>query len=241
MAFRHGKDADLFVGKYDLSNYVNEVTASMSIDTAETSTIGNNTKSYITGQNDATVSVSGLFDGGAGAIEAVYADIIDNDLTPAITIVYDGGTVGSRATIAQGKQTSYEIGIPVGDVVSLNGEFQVTGGMRQAVILAYNTALSATTNGSSVDNTSSTTIGALANLHITANSRSTTTVVKVQHSADNSTWADLITFSTVAIGTVTSETISVSGTINRYLRAQTTLTAGTGSITPTIAIARRSN
>lgn len=240
MPFRHGKNADLLVGKYDLSSFVNEVTASMSIDTAETSTIGTNEKTYIVGQNDGTVSVSGLFDGGANAIEAIYSDIIDNDLTPAITIIYDGGAVGSGATISQGKQTSYEIGIPVGDVVSLNGEFQVTGGLRQGKVLV-NTALSATTNGTAVDNTSSTAIGATANLHITANSRSTTSVIKVQHSVDNSTWVDLITFSTIGIGALTSETVSVTGTINRYLRAQTTLTAGTGSITPTIAIARRNN
>lgn len=241
MTFRHGKSATLLVGKYNLSPFVNEVTPSMSIDTAETSTFASSAKTYIVGQNDGTISVSGLFDGGANAIEAIYSDIIDNDLTPVITVAYDGGAIGSKCTIAQGKQTSYEIGIPVGDVVSLNGEFQVTGGLRQGVLLADGTALSSTTNGTAVDNTTSSTIGATANLHITANSRSSTTVIKVQHSADNSTWVDLITFTTVGIGATTSQVATASGTINRYLRAQTTLSAGTGSITLSVAVARRNN
>lgn len=242
MAFKHGKDADILVGKYDLSPYVNEVSTSMAIDTAETSTLGTNAKTYITGQNDATISTSGLFDGDANAIDAIFTDIIDNDLTPTITVFQDGGfTVGSRCQLATAKQTTYDIGIPVGDVVTLNGEFQVTNGIRSGVVLFGQATQSTTSNGTSVDNTASTALGATANLHVTANARTATTVVKVQHSADNSTWADLITFATVAISTKTSETVSVSGTVNRYLRAQTTIASGTGNITLSVAVARRNN
>lgn len=240
MPYRHGKDTKALVGKYDLSPYLNEISPSMSIDTAETSTFGTNAKSYIMGQNDGTISFSGLFDASTGAIADVFDDIIANDLTPTITLAYDGGLVlGRRASLAQAKQTSYEVAAPVADVVSLNGEFQVTGGIRQGVVLAGQAAITATTNGTSVDNSTSTSIGATANLHITANTRSSATTIKVQHSADNSTWVDLITFATVNATTTTSETAVVSGTVNRYLRAQTTLASGSGSITLTIAVARR--
>jgi hypothetical protein len=240
MPFRHGKDSKALLGKYDISTYLTEATASMSLDTAETSTFGTLAKTYLTGQNDGTISFSGLFDGAANAIADIFEDVITNDLTPVITFANDGGlTVGRDATLAKAKQTSYEVTAPVADIVSLNGEFQVTGGLRQGVILAGLAALAATTNGTSVDNTASTALGATANLHVTANTRNSNSTIKVQHSADNTTWADLITFTVVGATTLTSESLAATGTVNRYLRAQTTLATGTGSITITISIARR--
>ena len=239
MANRHGRDTKVLLGKYDISAYLNEATPSMSIDTAETSTFGSSAKTYITGMNDGTVSLNGLFDGDAAAISAVFEDIINNDLTPVITIAYDGGlTAGRDCTLATGKQTSYEIGAPVADVVSLSGELQVTGGLRQGIILASG-AQSASTISTGIDNAALTTLGATANLHVTANTRNTATIIKVQHSVDNSTYVDLISFTSVGSTVITSETLTASGTVNRYLRANTTLTAGTGSITFTISTARR--
>lgn len=242
MANRHGKNSGVLMGKYDISAYLNEASASMSLETAETSTFGTSAKTYILGQNDATISFSGLFDGDAGAISAAFEDVIGNDLTPAITLAYDGGVVEGRScAIANGKQTSYEVSAPVADVVSLNGEFQVTGGLRQGILIAANSALTSSTTGTVFDNTASTAIGATANLHVTANTRNSSSVIKIQHSVDKSTWVDLITFTTVGSTTTTSESLSVSGTVNRYLRANTTLSAGTGSITITLSISRRNN
>jgi RNase P/RNase MRP subunit POP5 len=242
MSFRHGKNTAVLVGEYDISAYLNEVSSSMSIETADTSTFGTNAKTYITGQNDGTISTSGLFDGAADAIADIFENIIDNDLTSAITIAPDGGlVVGGKASLAAAKQTSYEISAPVSDVVSLSAEFQVTAGLRQGVLLAANTSHTTSTNVASVDGAASSALGATANLHVTANTRTDTTVIKVQHSADNSTWADLITFTTVATGTITSEIATASGTVNRYLRATTTIATGTGSITYTLSLSRRSN
>jgi len=242
MSFKHGKNTAVLVAQYDISAYLNEVSSSQSIETADTSTFGTAAKTYVVGQNDGTLSFSGLFDGAAGAIAEIFEDIIDNDSTPVITIAPDGGLViGSKATLAQAKQTSYEVSAPVSDVVSLSGEFQVTDGLRGGVLLAANTAHTTTTNGTSVDGGASTSLGARANLHVTANTRDAGTVIKVQHSADDSTWADLMTFATVAATTLTSETVTATGTINRYLRVQTTAASGTGSITYTLSLSRRSN
>lgn len=242
MSFRHGKNTTVLIEQYDISSYLNEVSASQSIETADTSTFGTNAKTYIAGQNDATISFSGLYDGATDAIAEIFEAIIDNDSTPPITIAADGGlTVGNKAILAQAKQTSYEVSAPVSDVVSLSGEFQVTDGMRGGVLLAAATTHTATTNGSSVDGGASSALGAKANLHVTANTRDASTTIKVQHSADNSTWADLITFDSIPGASPTSQTASQNGTINRYLRATTTIASGTGSITYTLSLSRRSN
>lgn len=241
MAFRHGKDAIVLADEYDISTYLNEVSSSMSLETSETTTFGKNSKTYIQGLNDGTISFSGMFDGDANAIAPIFEDIVANETTVVITIAPDGGLVqGRSATLAQGKQTSYDITVPVGDVVALSGEFQVTGGIRNGVILAAGVTATTTANGTAVDNTSSTASGARANLHVTANTMDDATVIKVQHSSDDSTFADLITFDSVGATTLTSETDTATGTINRYLRYLVT-PAGSGSITFSISISRRNN
>lgn len=239
MAFRHGKDSAVIADQYDISSYLNEISSSMSLETAETTTFGQNAKTYIQGLNDGTISFSGLFDGAANAIAPIFEDIIANDTTAVITIAQDGGlTQGRSAILAEAKQTSYDISVPVSDVVALSGEFQVTGGIRNGIILGGAVTATASADGTSVDNSASSSGGARSNLHVTANTMDDATVIKVQHSADDSVWADLITFTSVGATTLTSETASASGTVNRYLRYQVT-PAGSGSITFSISISRR--
>jgi hypothetical protein len=69
-----------------------------------------------------------------------------------------------------------------------------------------------------------TSFGAQAYLHVTAFT-GTSVDVAVQHSADNSTWANLIDFG--AQSAIGAQRATVTGTVNRYLRAIT----GTGTFT----------
>lgn len=100
-------------------------------------------------------------------------------------------------------------------------------------VVLFNDALSATTNGNSVDNSAATTNGLHANLHITATA-SGNYAYKIQHSTDGSSWSDLVSF-TITGGAIASEHISVSGTVNRYLRGVATRTAGTCTAVMTAA------
>ena len=239
MSFKHGKNGRALVSSYDLSSYFNEMSSSQSIETAETTAFGNSAKTYITGLNDGTISFSGMFDGSSDAVAEVFEDIIANGSTTVITLAQDGGlTQGNSCVMAQAKQTSYDITTPVSDVVALSGEFQVTGGLRNGLILGGAVTATASANGTGIDNTASTAAGASSNVHVTANSMDAATVIKVQHSADDITYADLITFASVAIATLTSESKTATGTINRYLRYQVT-PAGSGSITFSISLSRR--
>jgi hypothetical protein len=128
----------------------------------------------------------------------------------------------------------------VGDVVSVSYDAQADGGTDDAILLTALAAVTATGNGTGQDNGASTSNGGVAQLHVTANTMNNDTVFKVQHSADNSSWADLATFTTVATTVTTSErvTVATGTTVNRYLRADYTA-SGTGSITFTMAFARR--
>ena len=241
MAFIHGKSAQILHGAYNLSSFLNDASASADVEVAETTAFGSSAKTYIVGLKDGTVSASGMFDGAASATDEVLSASIGSDTLAPVTIGYDGTTLGNRVTILKAKTTSYEVSTPVGDVVAVSYSAQADGGLDQGVSLAALTSVSATTTGSSHDNSASSANGGVAQLHVTANSRSADATIKVQHSADNSTFADLATFTVVATTVTTSERVIVASgtTVNRYLRAVNTLASGTGSITYQVSFARR--
>jgi len=230
MAFRHGRNTKVLVGNYDLSSYFNEASASQSVETGETTTYGRDAKTYVVGLADGTISMSGMFDGDANAVDAVLSSYLGDSAGAVITVAPEGLTVGRRLKSASTLSTSYEISSPVSDVVSVSAEAQVTGGIGAGVSLRDLTAATTTGTGTAVDNTASSANGGAGVLHVTANSHNAGATFKVQHSADNSTWADLITFTAVSTTTLASERVAVTGTVNRYIRASWTL-AGTGSIT----------
>ena len=241
MAFIHGKSALVLQNEFDLSSYFNDVSISRSIETAETTAFGASAKAYIVGLIDGTLSLSGMFDGTANAIDAEITDVLGVNAGAVISASVSGvTTIGTRMISTTGKLTSYEVTAPVGDVVSANAEFQADDGVGNAVSLAALGAITTTTTGISVDNAASSANGGFATLHVTANTMDNSTVCKVQHSADNSTWADLQAFTSVATTIVTAERIKVANgtTVNRYLRAVAT-PAGTGSFTYHINFARQ--
>ena len=109
---------------------------------------------------------------------------------------------------------------------------QSTGGFFSGVI-AINQAFTATgVQGSAIDNGASTTSGGGAFIIVTSVSGTSPTAdVKIQHSADNSTYADLITFTQATSATSEIKTIANGTTINRYIRVHNTIG---GSSTPTV-------
>lgn len=244
MAFRHGKNTRILIGSTDLSSFFRDTSQSTSIETAETTTYGaaGGAKTYVAGLNDSTLSLSGLFADEAGEADEVISTALGSDSDIVFTVAPDGGlTVGRRCFLGQSIETKYDISSPVGDVVSTSLDLQTDGEIGRGVVLAALDAISATGNGTAVDNTTSTSNGGTATLHVTANTRNGTITVKVQHSADNITFADLATFAVVSTATTTSERLVVASgtTVNRYLRASYTVAGTTGSATIAVAFGRR--
>jgi len=131
MAFGHGKSAVFKIDDSggtlrDISSYINEASFPRSIETAETTTFGvaGGAKTYITGLNDASISISGLFDSTA---DGYLAGVLGQ----ASTLSFEYGPLGSTGGFIKYSgeciMTSYEVSSSVGDVVSASAQFQVTG------------------------------------------------------------------------------------------------------------------
>ena len=237
--FRHGKKTAVFLNGTDMSPFLNEATQTQEIETAETTAFSDDDKTYITGLGDGTISTSGMFDSTAGASDPVLRGTIGQE-DNTFTVLPEGSTSGSRAVIANGQLTSYEVSSPVGDVVAISAEVQADGGLFSGVALSGLDVVSASAGvTASVDNGAATSNGALANLHVTENDRDGAATFKVQHSADGSSWADLITFTNVSASTTSGESVTSTGTVNRYLRGSYSLAGSSGSVTYILTAARR--
>lgn len=237
--FRHGKKTAVLLNGTNMSPFLNEATTTTEIETAETTTFGDQDKTYIVGLADGTISTSGLFDSTAGASHDVLSGLIATE-DNTFTVLPEGATAGSPAVIANGQMTSYEVSSPVGDVISISAEVQADGGLLHGVALTglvSTGSASATTAG--INNGSSTANGALFNLHVTANDRDGSSVIKVQHSSDDVTYVDLVTFTTVSASATGGESITSTGTVNQYLRTLSTLAGASGSVTYNVSAARR--
>jgi hypothetical protein len=226
--FRHGKRTVVLLNGTDMSPFLNEATQTQEIETAETTTFADDDKTYITGLGDGTANASNDVLSGAIGQE-------DN----TFTVLPEGATAGSRSIIANGQLTSYEVSSPVGDVVAISAEVQADGGLFSGLALngLLNTGTSASLSG--INDGAATSGGGLFNLHVTDNTRDGAATVKVQHSADNATWVDLVTFTAVSASSTTGESITSTGTVNQYLRAAHSLAGSSGSITYHVSAARR--
>lgn len=237
--FAHGKNVNVFVNEYDFSTYFNDVTATSTVETAETSSFGSSAKTYIVGLQDGTVSLNGMFDGTATGTDVVFSAVLGSTTKQNVIVAPSGHSNGANAIMLEADDTSYEVSGAVSDIVQTSAEFQSSDGVEHGKILSSGTAVSATGNGTSVDNTASSANGGVGFLSVPTNTRNGNITVKVQQSADNSTFTDLITFTVVSSTAKTFERVEVTGTVARYLRVNYTVAGSTGTATPVVAFARR--
>lgn len=135
MAFVHGSGATLTVNSGALTSFSNDASLSRTADTAETTTFGLTSKTYVPGLKDATFSGSGFYDkttttGSIYILEAIYT------ANAAVTCQYRpaGAGAGEYSYAFSGILTSYNITGSTDAVVTFDFEFQVTGAVTPSTI-----------------------------------------------------------------------------------------------------------
>ena len=238
--FRHGKNVKVYVDEFDFSSYFNDVSASTTVETAETTNFGSSAKEYIPGLKDGSVSLSGLFESTNGeGTDSYFDSILGETVKQNIIIAEEGHALGNRAVMLESDSTSYEVSAAIADVVQANAEFQSSEGLEHGVVLSSGSAIDASGNENGVSNDAATTNGGVGFVSIPSNTRNGDVSIKIQQSADGLVFTDLITFTTVSSATKASERVEVVGTIEKTLRVSYTVAGSTGSATPIVAFSRR--
>ena len=226
--FQHGKDAEVFWNGYDLTSYLKTAGVERSCDTAETTTFGNDDKTYVAGLGDATFSAEGLSDQTSPGSDEILNTALGVE-SAEVSYYPEGDTIGNFGHALQGQETAYSVTSPVSDVVSVSCSAQSSVGSERVVSLKALGQVTASGTATAVDSGAASSGGFAAYLHNTG-VVSGTVAVKIQDSADDSTYADLTggAFTDLTAGT-TSERISGTANPRQYVRLVHTNAAGTAT------------
>lgn len=239
MSFASAKNTAVLVDGSDLSSYFDSADTDIKLAALETTTFQSGAKTFVAGLLDASISLAGIFDGSANAVDQILQAALAGGADHVITICPVGDqAVGNAAKLCTALETDYKVSSAVAGIIKTSATIQPDGGAWGGVLLHPLIAETATGNSATVDNAISTANGAVANLHITGTSGTTPSLtVVVQHSADNTTWVNLISFN--AATAAGAQNLAVTGTVNRYVRVQFTISGTTPSFTFALAFARK--
>jgi hypothetical protein len=238
MAFVHSKNSRVLMNERHLSGAISGYSVAHQRAVSEATSLLDEGMTYIPGLMDGSMTINGMFESGAGSIDATVRATIGVDDGLVVTVLPDGLTAGKPAFFCVAETTGYTVDAAVADTVTLTIEGQPNDGVDWGVVLHGLTAETTTGDGAAVDNGAATTGGGVAVLHVTAaDGTSPTLDVAVQHSADDNTYVDLVTFTQANSATV--ERTTVAGTVNRYVRASHTLGGSAPEFTFAVAFARR--
>jgi hypothetical protein len=238
MAKTSGLGDNYYLGGYDLSGDINSLSKiSGMVATLDVTAINESAMERLGGKRDGAIDFTSYFNP-TGA-HPVLSALPTTDVQAS----YRRGTVlGNPAAEFVAKQIDYNptrgADGSLTCAVSLQGDgFGLEWGVQLTAGLRTDTAA---TNGTSLDQSASTSFGAQAYLQVTAFT-GTDVTVKIQDSADNSSFADVtgLTFTqTTAAATTQRLATSNAATIRRYVRAVTVTTGGFTSATFAVTLVR---
>jgi len=222
MTVPHGKSTKVYAAGYDLTSYLSSVQPSAESEVSETTAFGSDSRTYIVGLMDATLTTQGFWESDHSnddASDDVLSSLLASDGSKWV-VLPPGDSFGNQGYGFQAIETKYEQDSPVKDAVTVSADAQSQVGFEAIKVLHVKGAETTDGNGSSLDNTDPTTNGGVGYLQLFSAESGNAITVKVQHSTDASSWSDLITFT--AADDRTTQRTAVSGTVNRYLRASWT-------------------
>ena len=229
MAKVNGLGVRLYAAGYDLSADVNVVDSiGYTQQLLDVTTLDNEATARIAGLSDSALTVNGWFEQ-TGDHAAYTSNTGKLPTADQIVFTQMGTALGDAFCGLTAKESSYVVNRAPGSALATTASYSSTAGEQAewgVTLTASKTTNVSAANGTGVDNAASSANGCVAYLEAMS-LVSGTCVVKVQHSTDNVTWADLITFTSVTTATVPfAQRSTASGTINRYTRVNTSGTFG---------------
>ena len=221
MAKTSGLNTRIYVHGYDISGDASALSnVGYTSGLQATTSINQEATSRIIGLDSGTLGVSAFFESASEHAALLSSNVLPT--TDRIVIVALGSAVGDAGIGFNSKQANYDVDAGgTGAPVTVSASFESTAVAPQfgAMLTAHDDTHSSASNGTSVDNSASSASGGTG--YISAMSlTSGSPVVKIQHSTNDSSWADLITFSTSTA--ISAEYKEVTGTVNRYIRVIST-------------------
>jgi len=218
---KSGRNARVFLGKFEITGYLNSVTLAMSVGMEEDTVFQASSSTFTPTLKSWTLDEGGFFSRG---LDYYLKTVFGLENTPHSFAIEGATTVGDIVYSGPGPiEASYEYSSPIGALITASISLQGSGDLERTKTLRYSSE-KATGTGDTLDWGTSGTDGAAGYLHVVGDRTDSTLVVRIQDSPDQTIWTDLITFSPTTV--ITAERIAVSGSVDRYLRAIWEVTDG---------------
>lgn len=234
------KHTDILVGGYRLTAKTRDINPiSIAYDELDDGGYGQD-HSTMKGKGDSTIGLTGYYDGDTtGGFHNGVKTLADAEVLVSLLMGENAAPALGDITLSlSAEEVSYHVNPMPSDVIAATGSFRGRTIVAEFGNLLADTTATSDSNGSSLDNGAGTSNGGTGICHITGVSASDTIQVTVQHSTDNSSWSDLVVF-TIDGSAVAAERIEVTGTVNRYLRAEWDVTGSGVSMQIVVIFARK--
>lgn len=213
----------LLIDGYDVLGVTTQMEHTIEALLEETTALGDSwTEHTYTGLQRATLTQEGFFDDAGGSSHAALNE--KQGSSRVVCFGLEGNTIGEKFVGHAGAmQAAYVRVASRGQLQKANAKYESNGTVEEGLILhahGAETAASGNTTATPVDNAASSASGGSGYLQVSALTLGgyTNVAIKVRHSADNITYADLVAF-TVVTAAPAAERKTVAGTVNRYLAA----------------------
>jgi hypothetical protein len=227
MAKISAKNATILINGSKFSTFTTAYEITDTVDPLEATGFADESKNYVPGLKTARITADMLWD--STATTGVHAKLSNSGQTGLFTLLPEMYAIGTPSISLPYMQTSYRPQADVAAILQIGTiEFESYGsnnGIENGVAL-YSGTITDTTTSSSFDNGAATTTGYSGIVHVWTPASADSYAIKIQHSANNSTWADLATF-TVNGQSITAER-KTGTSVNRYRRIVATRTGSAG-------------
>lgn len=242
MAFQGSQFARASIGLLNASGYTTNFNVVNEQAALDVTTLGNTAKAFIVGQ----VGANGSFDMILDTLPATNSqfDVLNvwKSTTPTpVDFAPEGYATGNPVLMINAIETQATTSAAVNGVALAKVTCLATGNPDLGASVEDYTVITVTANGTARDSgvVGGNSNGGVAHLHVSAFTGVTNDIVTIEHSVDGSTsWATLVTFTTVTGLTSQRVEVAVGTNIRRYLRVVDTIT-GTPTLTRQVSLARR--
>lgn len=232
------KYSRILVNQFDLSTQNTSIEASVSTEQKDVSTFQSTAKAYLSMTPEGSIAITGFFDdAAAGYTEQELVESVANVETLYVAAMFGTETAACPTYVAPATNTdNLAITAPVDGVIEVNGSFPSGTGLRRG-LRCYSGTISATGAQTYIDLGSAGSSGGLAWLWVrTITGTATNATITVQ-SDDNTGFSSAATEATFTFSAVGGYQVTLSGTIDRYVRLNCTSLGGATSFVVVGAVA----
>ncbi|MBU2249810.1 MAG: hypothetical protein KKD77_23890 [Gammaproteobacteria bacterium] len=228
------KNAVILVGGYNLSTYFTNYEVTESHNPIDVTGFTDGCNNAIPGIYSGSITGNAIWDNTAGKSYPVLKELVGSTTGGSITILLEGTTAGQKTVSLPYTEGGITIsGSPTTHISLGSINFSAYGayeGVENGILLHHGAVTDSTTDAGVLfpQTDGAVTSKCAGTIHIWAACATDTYVVKIQDSADDASYNDLVTF-TLDGSAVGSERVAVaSGSVDKYVRVVAARTGAAG-------------